>query len=82
MRIDSIRILLAITALEDLECEHLDVSNAFTESRLKEAIYMDPPPGLELKNGKVLKLHKSLYGLKQAARDWYATCSQELTMMS
>jgi hypothetical protein len=36
---------------------------------------MDPPPGIEVKPGHVLKILRSLYGLKQAARDWNQTCT-------
>jgi hypothetical protein len=74
VRIDSLRLLLAIVALEDLECHQIDINNAFTESKLKEEIYMAPPPGIEVKPGCVLKIQRSLYGLKQAARDWNETC--------
>lgn len=81
MRMDTLRIFLAITAMEDLECHQVDVNNAFTESTLQETIYMHPPKGVHLPNGKVYRVRKSLYGLKQAARDWYKTCSKELLKM-
>lgn len=66
LRMDTLRILMALVAKLDLECWHLDIKNAFTESPLKENIYLTPPKGVQVKNGKVLKLLKSLYGLKQA----------------
>ena len=59
----------AIVAMEDLECHAVDVNNAFTESTLKEEIYMAAPPGMNIPPGCVLKVLRSLYGLKQAARD-------------
>ena len=78
LRVDSLRILLALMALEDMEAEQVDVNNAFTESDLKEAIYMHSPPGMELKNGRVLRLLRSLYGLKQSAREWNRKCDKAL----
>lgn len=71
MRMDSLRVILAIVAMEDLECHQVDVNNAFTESENSEEIYMRPPEGVEIARGNVLRVLKSLYGLKQAARDWY-----------
>ena len=70
VRIDTLRIFLAIVAKLDLECCHFDIKNAFTESQLKEDIYLSPPEGVDVKKGKVLKALRSLYGLKQASRDW------------
>ena len=77
-RFDTLRLFLAIVALEDLECHQVDVNNAFTESFLKEVIYMSPPPGVEVAKGRALRILRSLYGLKQAARDWHEKCITEL----
>jgi hypothetical protein len=80
IRADSLRILLAIIALEDLEAHQVDVNNAFTEAKLKETIFMKPPDGCD-SEGMVWQLVQSLYGLKQAARDWYNLCSEKLKDM-
>jgi hypothetical protein len=56
---------LAIVAKEDLECSHFDIKNAFTESHLKEEIYLVPPQGVHVQKGHVLYALCSLYGLKQ-----------------
>jgi transposase InsO family protein len=53
IRADSLRILLAIIALEDLEAHQVDVNNAFTEAKLNETIYMKPPDGVECEDGMV-----------------------------
>ncbi|KAI0992615.1 hypothetical protein K3495_g15570, partial [Podosphaera aphanis] len=49
---------------------HYDIKNAFTESKLEEEIFLAPPKGVTVSDGKVLKALRSLYGLKQAGRDW------------
>jgi hypothetical protein len=36
VKFDTLRVFLALVALEDLECHQVDVNNAFTESFLKE----------------------------------------------
>jgi hypothetical protein len=46
MRMDSLRVLLALVAVEDLECHQVDVNNAFTESVNTELIYMSAPDGI------------------------------------
>jgi hypothetical protein len=78
VRMDTLRLFLATAAAEDLQCEHYDIKNAFIESYLKEEIYLIPPAGLPHKKGHVLKALRSLYGLKQAARDWNLLIKKEL----
>ena len=62
----------------DLEMHAADVNNAFTELFLKGVIYMKAPPGVDVPTRQCLKINWSLYGLKQAARDWNKTCVVEL----
>ena len=66
---DTLRIFVAITAMKDLKLIHIDVKNAFTESPLKEEIYLKPLKGVRVSNRYTLRMLQSLYGLKQAIRD-------------
>jgi hypothetical protein len=73
-RYASIRCILAIVAHLDLELHQMDVKSAYLNGELQETIYMRQPEGF-VQSGKeslVLKLRKSLYGLKQAGRTWNA----------
>ena len=69
-RITSIRMLIAIAVLYNLEIHQMDVKTTFLNGDLDEEIYMEQPevfivPGQEK---KVYRLVKSLYGLKQALK--------------
>ena len=72
-RINSIRMILAIAALKNLEIHQMDVKTAFLNGDLDEEIYMEQPEGFITpgKGNKVCKLVKSLYGLKQAPKKWH-----------
>jgi len=50
----------------------MDVKTTFLNGNLTKDVYMMQPEGfVDLKNvGKVCKLQKSIYGLKQASRSW------------
>ncbi|PWA84739.1 zinc finger, CCHC-type [Artemisia annua] len=71
-RMETIRLLLAITADNKWEVHHLDVKSAFLHGDLKEEVYVSQPKGFikKEKSGKVYRLIKALYGLKQAPRAW------------
>src|SRR4051812_18162490 len=70
--IKSIRILLSIAAYYDSEIWQMDVKTAFLNSNIEEELYMMQPEGfIDPRNaGKVCKLQRSIYGLKQASRSW------------
>ncbi|GJX29094.1 putative RNA-directed DNA polymerase [Tanacetum coccineum] len=72
-RITSIRMVLAIAALRNLEVHQMDVKTAFLNGDLEEEIYMNQPEGFIApgQEGKVCRLVKSLYGLKQAPKQWH-----------
>ena len=69
-RIRSIRMLIVITALHNLEIHQMDVKTTFLNGDLNEEIYIDQPEGfISLgQEKKVCKLVKSLYGLKKAPK--------------
>ena len=69
-RFASLRLLLTIAASLDLDLHHMDVKTAFLNSHTTSNIFMSPPPGYNSEDGKVCKLMKSLYGLKQSPREW------------
>eukprot|EP00253_Pinus_taeda_P013210 PITA_13210 len=73
VKIVSIRIVLALVALLDLELQQLDVKTAFLHGDLDEEIYMEQLEGfVQHCNEKfVCRLKKSLYGLNQSPRQWY-----------
>ena len=56
----------------------MDVDTAFLNGTIDKEIYMVAPQGFKAENGKVWKLKKSLYGLKQASRIWNQTISKTL----
>ncbi|CAM6117598.1 unnamed protein product [Calypogeia fissa] len=68
----TIRLLMALVVLFDLELDQMDVVTAFLYGLLEELIFMRQPQGF-VRKGKehqVCKLLRSLYGLKQSPRQW------------
>ena len=70
-QIVSLRCALAVSLHLGLDVYHVDVETAFLNSPLKFSIWIEMPKGFANEDGMThAKLNKSLYGLKQAGRDW------------
>ncbi|XP_074290128.1 uncharacterized protein LOC141616867 [Silene latifolia] len=75
----TVRIFLAIVASRNWELHQMDVHNVFLHGDLEEEVYMKLPQDYFVEGpGKVCRLRKSLYGLRQAPRCWFAKLSAAL----
>ena len=53
-------------------CVTFDVNQAFVRADLNEDVFMRLPEGCGALSGNIVELNKSLHGLRQASRQWYA----------
>jgi hypothetical protein len=71
---NSIRTLLVMSALHGWHTKQIDYVLAFPQAPVEREIYMQIPKGFRIAEGStrdyVLKLHKNVYGQKQAGRVW------------
>jgi hypothetical protein len=79
----TVRTLISCAVNFGWPLHQLDVKNAFLHSDLQEEVYMGIPPGLSKHEtvGKVCRLKKSLYGLKQSPRAWFDRFTHALCSM-
>jgi hypothetical protein len=82
-RMESVRLLLALVAQEGWQVYHMDVKSAFLNGDLKDEVYVHQPAGFIIagQEGKVLRLRKALYGLRQAPRAWNSKLNDTLKKM-
>ena len=67
---ETIRAILAIAPTRKLHIQQLDVKGAYLNGKLTECVYMRQPEGYDDGTGRMCQLIKTLYGLKQAGREW------------
>eukprot|EP00873_Tetraselmis_striata_P046153 jgi/Tetstr1/466417/TSEL_010945.t1 len=79
VKLSTLRTCLAVAAARGMHIHQIDIETAFLNASLKEEIYMRQPKGAEDGTDNVLRLLKSIYGLKQASREWYELIHKTLT---
>ena len=83
VRLEAFRTILHIAATLDWDLKQFDIKTAFLHGVLPddETMYMRQPPGFEApgKEEWVMKLQKSIYGMKQAGRIWNQTFHKVVT---
>ena len=82
------KVLLTLWLEKGYKAKVLDVKTAFLYGKLSESVYIKRPEGYDMflkeegqKDGKetYLELEKTIYGLVQAAREWWKTFIKVLT---
>ena len=61
----------------------MDVKTAFLNKVIEEEVYIEQPEGFDVENREmhVCRLHRALFGLKQAPRTWYLRIDNYLREM-
>ena len=74
------RVVLSIPVSKGWDVHQIDINNAFLNGILSEEVYMSQPIGFvdDQRPYFVCRLHRSLYGLRQAPRAWYERLGQTL----
>ncbi|KAF0925238.1 hypothetical protein E2562_015954 [Oryza meyeriana var. granulata] len=69
-RMESVRLLLAVTVHEGWLVHHMDMKSAFLNRELAEEVLIQQPPSFVIDGQahKVYRLRKALFGLHQATR--------------
>ena len=78
-RYATLRALLSICVVWDLETKHIDIKCAFLNGVLHQDVYTVQPPMFHDGTRRVWKLKKAVYGLKQAAREWHKALVEPLS---
>ncbi len=80
---NTIRMLLSLKAVHNWHTRQLDYVLAFPQAPVEKVLYLHIPRGFNIDNGDnkdyVLKVHRNIYGQKQAGRVWNKYLVNKLT---
>ena len=77
-KLTSIRLFISLAATHGWDLHELDIKNVLLHGDLAKEVYMEQPPGFVAQDeiGRVCRLQKSLYDLKQSPRAWFSKFSE------
>ena len=70
-RYATLRMLLSVCVVQDVETKNIDIKCAFLNGVLEEEMYMVQPLVFNDGSSRFWRLKQALYGLKQVAREWH-----------
>lgn len=70
-KLQTLRILLAVSSTRNYKIHQMDVVSAFLHGDINEEVFMEVPDGCNFDENSVLKLKKSIYGLRKSPKYWY-----------
>ena len=72
VRMPTIRVVLAMAAIQDLHLHSIDISHAYLNGEMDCDVYMEQPEGFAVGDPRemVCLLKKSIYGTKQGGNRW------------
>ena len=77
-----IRLLLILATIKKWHTKQIDFVQEFPQAPVERELFMKVSAGVKLKQGKksdcVLKVHKNIYGQKQAGRVWFEYLTEKL----
>lgn len=82
VRISTLRVLLALVAARDWECEQIDMITAYLNSQLadNDVVLLTLPPGCPAAK-QTVRLLRGMYGLRQSALLWYNDLKASLKVL-
>jgi hypothetical protein len=78
VRAETLRACLAPVPVKGLKVKQMDIKEVYLNGILQETVYMKQPEGFGDGTGRVCKLIKTLYGLKQSGHEWNKQLDEKL----
>ena len=74
-----VKTVVAVAVERDWELRQRGVKQAFIQADLGHDVYVKWPVGCREKSGEIVKRNKTVYGFKQAGRQWSFRLTQSST---
>src|SRR5580693_1296985 len=80
---ETVQMMIALAALKKWHIQGLDIKTAFLYGELNKELYMEQPEGFKIKGQerKVMRLKRTIYGLKQAALAWWKALDKSMSQL-